>query len=196
MLNDYILGIIFSIGYISRGRLIFKNKNKYFLEQIQKVCGNNIYEQKDKNNIQYVLSTKYFNIEKLKSIGWNNRSSDVRKLPELNQYSDFLRAYIELHSRFDYSTRYRNKRKKIKYKALRLRIYGNKVLIKDINKILNMDANTTLKSPQNEKNNKTSCISYTSINEIKSIFQYIEKRPYFNSFWEEIESKLRMPIIV
>ncbi|HBC95517.1 MAG TPA: hypothetical protein DC034_01830, partial [Clostridium sp.] len=80
-MNDYILGIIFSIGYISRGRFIFKNKNKYFLEQIQKVCGNNIYKQKDKKNVQYVLSTKYFDIERLKSIGWNNRNSDIRKLP-------------------------------------------------------------------------------------------------------------------
>jgi hypothetical protein len=196
VLNDYILGIIFSIGYISRGRLIFKNKNKYFLEQIQRICGNNIYKQKDKNNVQYVLSTKYFNIEKLKDIGWSSRNSDIRQLPRLKQYGDFLRAYIELHSRFDYCTRYKNKQKKIKYKSLRLRIYGNKILIREINKILNMDAGTTLKSPQNEKNNKTSCISYTSINEIKSIFRYIEENPCFDSFWKEIENKLIMPVIV
>ena len=192
-LNDYILGIIFSIGYISRGRFIFKNKNKYFLEQIQKVCGNNIYKQKDKKNVQYVLSTKYFDIERLKSIGWNNRNSDIRKLPKLNQYDNFLRAYIELHSRFDYSTRYRNKRKKTKYKALRLRIYGNRVLIIEINEILSTDANIAWKSPQSEKNDKT---AYTSINEIKSIFQYIEEKPCFNAFWNEIENKLRIPIIV
>lgn len=195
-LNDYILGIIFSIGYISRGRFIFKNKNKYFLEQIQKVCGNNIYKQKDKKNVQYVLSTKYFDIERLKSIGWNNRNSDIRKLPKLNQYDNFLRAYIELHSRFDYSTRYRSKRKKTKYKALRLRIYGNRVLIREINEILSTDANIALKSPQSEKNDKTSYIAYTSINEIKSIFQYIEEKPCFNAFWNEIENKLRIPIIV
>jgi hypothetical protein len=70
------------------------------------------------------------------------------------------------------------------------------VLIREINEILSTDANIALKSPQSEKNDKTSYIAYTSINEIKSIFQYIEEKPCFNAFWNEIENKLRIPIIV
>ncbi len=64
--SNYVLGIIFGIGSIAEGRIIFRHKNRYFLEQIQAVCGNTIYEQKNKEKTQYVLKTRAFNIDELK----------------------------------------------------------------------------------------------------------------------------------
>lgn len=193
-MDNYILGIIFSIGSISEGRLIFRHKCKYFLEQIQVLCKNKIYEQDGRTGMQYVLKTRYFNIDELRSIGWTDRNSSVRYLPVLNSYKDFLRAYIELHSTLDYCTKYRYKYKKEKYKALRLRIYGNKEFIEGINSILNVKARVGLKSPQILHNDKTAYIAYTALEEIQSIFTYIKGKLYCTEFWDAIHSKLNEPI--
>ena len=195
-MNNYILGIIFSIGSISEGRLIFRHKHRYFLEQIQILCKNEIYEQINKTKIQYVLKTKHFDIEKLKAIGWTDRNASVRYLPKLDNYRNFMRAYIELHSSLDYSTRYRSKNKKEKYKALRLRIYGNKELINSINSAFHTDAGVKLKSPQIIHNNKTAYIAYTSLGEIETIFTYIKGCPCSKEFWEDIYNKLDKPVII
>lgn len=191
--TGYYLGIIFSIGSISEDRLIFRHKYKYFLEQIQKICGNNIYRQTDKNKIQYVLKTRYFNIDKLKSIGWTARNSDIRFIPKLLDYKDFLRAYIELHSGLGYSIRYKDRQKRIKYKALRLRIYGNEGIINSINNILNIKARVSIKSPQKTSNKKTFYIAYTSLDDIQAIFDYIKGYPCFKDFWIDVLSKLDTP---
>lgn len=191
LMNEYALGIIFSIGSVSEGRLIFRHKSKYFLEQIQALCKNKIYKQDGRTSIQYALKTTYFNIERLRGIGWTDRNSDIRHLPQLNNYKDFLRAYIELHSVLDYCTKYKNKNEK--YKALRLRIYGNKELIREVDDILNVRAGVGLKSPQILHNNKTAYIAYTSLGEIKSIFTYIKGKPCFKEFWKDVESKFNSP---
>lgn len=193
-MNNYILGIIFSIGSVQEGRLVFRHKHRYFLEQVQALCKNQIYEQKSRTGIQYVLKTSYFDIENLRAMGWSGRNSSVRHLPMLKDYRDFLRAYIEIHSTLDYSTRHKNRGEK--YKALRLRIYGNKEMVEDITNTLNTYAGVGLKSPQVLPNNKTAYVAYTSLNEIKGIFAYAEGEPCFEWLWDNIKGKLNNPILL
>mgnify|MGYP000966075934 CR=1 FL=1 len=116
--SNYVLGIIFGIGSITEGRLIFRHKDRYFLEQIQAFCSNTIYKQEKKGKPQYVLKTRVFNIDELKQYGWEERNAEQRNIPILEDYSDFLRAYVELHGSFDYSTRYMSRNKREKYRDL------------------------------------------------------------------------------
>lgn len=194
-MNEYQLGIIFAIGSISQGRMIFRHRDRYFLEQIQELTRNQIYEQQSRTGVQYVLKTRNIDIEDLKHSGWNERNAAERNVPILDDYSDFLRAYIEIHGCLDYSTRYRYRDKRDRYKALRLRIYGNHILISSINRILHEYVGVGLKSVQNVWNGKTACIYYASLKEIQSILYYISGEPCFDGFWKDADKKLRNPIM-
>ena len=113
-------------------------------------------------------------------------------MPVLSDYKDFLRAYIETHSSLDYSTRYKNK----KSKALRLRIYGNKIFLESINNILHDYAYTNLKTIQILSNNKTAILQYTSYAEIKSIYNYLQGEPHNKPLWDNIFEMLNNSIIL
>lgn len=193
--SNYILGIMFGIGSIAEGRIIFRHKDRYFLEQIQIACGNTMYKQEKKGKPQYVLKTREFDIDELKQYGWEERNAEQRNIPTMDDYSDFLRAYIELHGSFDYSTRYMRKDKKEKYKGLRLRIYGNYIIINSINNILHRYVKVNSKTPQLNMNGKTATLYYTSFKEIDTIVNYISGTPCFEELWEDVDAKLRKPVI-
>ncbi len=193
--SNYVLGIIFSIGSIAEGRLIFRHKYRYFLEQIQAICGNTIYEQENKGKPQYVMKTRSFDIDELKQYGWEERNAEQRNIPTLDNCSDFLRAYIELHGALDYSTRYMNRSKRERYRGLRLRIYGNYIIINSINNILHRYVKTNLKTSQLNINGKTAILYYTSFKEIDAIVNYISGTPCFKEFWQDVDMKLKKPVI-
>ena len=131
-------------------------------------------------------------MDQLYEMGWTERNSDIRNIPELVDFKGFLRAYIEIHSALDYSTRH--KRDGSKYKSLRLRIYGNVALVEDINNILNKNASVGIKKVQNLKNEKTSILNYTSLEEIRKIYDYLYGEPCFDLFWDDFRYKLENPI--
>lgn len=197
-ISHYDLGIIWAVGsYNENGRFSFRHKEKHFINRLNGYFTNTIYQQKrSKNKIdeQYVLKTKNLNVYDLYNIGWSERNSDIRdipNLPNLSDYKDFLRAYIELHSTLDYSTRHKNNGDK--YKALRLRIYGNTNLMDSVNKLLSREVRVGIKTIQTLSNHKTSIIYYTSFLEIQNIFNYLYGEPNFNNFWEDINCKLKVP---
>lgn len=198
--NDYyLLGIMWSIGsWLENEKLmVFRHKDKHFLEVISRYFGYEIYEQAVKNYTQYVLKVYNFDIGKLVELGWNGRNADKRELPFLSDYRDFLRAYIELHSGLGYSVRYRRKPRRDKYKALRLRIYGNEHLVEGINKELHKSCRTSLKTIQDTKlNNKTFYVAYTSLAEIERIFNWLwNEKPYNKRYWADVEEKLNKPVL-
>jgi hypothetical protein len=198
-ITDYQLGIIWSIGsWIESegemGVLNFKHQNKYFLEQLQNICNYNIYSQiTPKEKLQHVLKTQMIDIKYLKSISWTERNSNKRDLPELENYCNFIRAYMEIHSGLDYCTCY--DRQKRKYHKLRLRIYGNNILIQSITNILQEHAGIPAKKIQIIHNNKTAYIAYTSYEQIQKIFDYITGDPRCAEYWDDIELKMKKPII-
>jgi len=197
-ISNYELGILWGIGsWIEEDRVfILRHRNKYFLEQIKKYTDSIIYEQKSRTGIQYVLKIFNFDINSLVNLGWSERNSEVRVMPVLDDYKDFLRVYIELHGCLDYSLRYKKKDKSVKYKGLRLRIYGNKGIVEDINRILSEKCGVGVKTIQGVKsNNKTFYVAYASFVEIDRIYNWIFDYPYCKEYWDEVEGKMREPVI-
>jgi hypothetical protein len=191
----YDLGIIWSIGSQNEeSRFSFRFRHPYFLERMNAYFPNTIYSQqrkKSKPEMQYVLKTRDISIEELYNVGWTPQNSEVRDLPKLSSYSDFLRSYIEIHSSLDYSTRYR--KDKSKYKALRLRVYGNVKLLDSLNSILSTEAGTTIKTIQVLKNGITGILYYHSPTEIADIYGYLRGTPSFENYWNDVDQKLKQP---
>lgn len=190
--SNYQLGILFSIGYYiqSESRYIIRHKDKHYIDSIIPLFKTTPYTQSSRTQTQYVLKSSIkFNPSIL--FNWTPHNSDIRDIPILQDYSDFLRAYIEIHSTLDYSIRHT--RHKTKYKVLRLRVYGNKILIQHINDILHQYAATNLKSLQIMSNNKTAILNYTSFSEIESIYNYIYNSPYSPNIWNNINLLLKTP---
>lgn len=190
-ISNYQLGIIWSIGtYLSdENKMVFRHKDRYFLKQLKNLTHNNIYLQSTPNKNYYVLKIPGFDLDYLKDLGWTYRNTNIRYMPTLDDHKDFLRAYIELHSSLDYSKRGTN------IKRLRLRIYGNKILIEELNRIISDLCNVKIKTPQIIHNDKTSILYYQNFREIDNILSYIEGNPYNSNFWNEIENKLNVPEI-
>ena len=189
--TTYQLGIIFSIGSYNKedGRITFRHKDSYFLEQLQTLFPNNIYTQEVHSGKQYAMKS-HVNIETLASINWNARNSYIRELPILENYKDFLRAYLEIHSRFDYCTTYSKNKK---YYRLRLRIYGNFNIIENINSILSVEVKVKKKSIYTTSNKKTSVLCYTNLEEIKEILRYLDGSPSNKLFWDNAYKCLKEP---
>lgn len=195
-LSNYHLGILWSIGTYNQDEQSFtiRHKNKYFLEQLQPYFDSSIYPQKARTGTQYVLKTCLIDIEQLQNLGWTERNANQRDLPILEDYRDFLRAYIELHSSLDYCTGYKRKPRNEKYYRLRLRIYGNKILIQSINRMLNKFVGVGSKKEQSTSNDKTFYIAYTSFEEIQSIYDWATGNLCCNEIWIDIDKKLKEPI--
>lgn len=178
--TTYQLGILWGCSTYAEGKIVLRNRNRYFLEQIQKTVLNKIYEQETKGKIQYVLKFAS-DIEVLNKIGYTSRNADIRIFPEWADM-DFLQAYLEMHSTFSWQTSY-NRNTKQKYYRLRYRIYGNEYLIYGINTMMKEFA-CELKSPQ-KVSGKTYYLSYADRNELLSIVDYyLQKERRCPGFWE------------
>lgn len=126
------------------------------------------------------------------------RNNDVRDMPILDDYRDFIRAYLELHGCLDYSVRYKRKDKSVKYKGLRLRIYGNFKLMENLNKVISRECGVKLKTVQglgSYDNGKTSYLCYTSFEEIDKIYNWVFDVRCCEEYWDEVERKMRKPVI-
>ena len=193
-MDNYTLGIIWSIGSFQDNRFVFRYSDRYFLEQIQKYCNNSIYEQVGTSDkTQYVLKTASITPDDLP--GWTERNSERRDIPMLDDYKDFMRAYFEIHSCLDYCTTYNNfSKNKEKYYRLRLRVYGNYILIQSVNNILAEQCRVKPKSIQYVHNNKTAYVQYTALDEITAIFNWLTGEPYNSKYWQDVDYKLRNPV--
>ena len=191
-ISSYQLGIIWAIGCYTDGRMVLRHKNKYFLEQLQPLFQNKneIYSQISKDNTQYILKSTKFYIDYLQKLGWESRFSKNRSIPILEDYTDFLRGYIECHGTFDYCTAYSSKKK---YYRLRFRLYGNLFLIEQIENILNRDFGLAPKKIQTLQNKKSGYIAYTNLGELHKIMRTFEGEPCLKSFWSRANEKLKNP---
>lgn len=195
-LSNYQLGIFWGIGsYIKKEDVVtFKDRRRHFVESMESITQNTMYEQlTSKGNIQYVLKSYAFDIDSFKENCWSERQAEIRDVPVLDDYKDFLRSYIELHSSLDYSLRY-SRNKKTKWKSLRLTIYGNWKLIDSINNILSSNVGVTLKTPQKASNKITKKLHFTSLKEIESIFNWLtDTKDCYSEYWIDVDFKLRNP---
>jgi hypothetical protein len=195
-MDNYTLGIVWSIGSYQENRFVFRHRDKYYLERINQYCNNTIYQQAGRTGKpQYVLKTGFFSLSDFE--GWTERNSEQRNVPLLDDYKDFLRAYFEIHSCLDYCTAYKNygRKNQQKYYRLRLRIYGNYVLIESLNRILNQECKVGSKKVQyiNINGGKTAYLQYASYDEILTIYNWLIGDPCNKDFWQDIDSKLKIP---
>jgi len=191
-LSNYQKGIFWSIGsYIpSDEAMVFKSKSFHHIKELQEITPcNKIGQLTVKGKPQYVLKSYMYNMEDFKENKWTRRNGEFRYLPVLSCYRDFLRAYIELHSCLDYSIR------KKKQKKLRLRIFGNENIIREINVKL-AQFGVKEKTPQTSYNAKTYILYCTALQEIQLIFNTIyDNENYCPVFWEKVDTLMRKPIL-
>lgn len=194
-LTGYQLGILWAIATFEEndgGYMLFRHREKYFLEQIQPLCRSKIQTSHSQIGMQYRLKVYGFSIDELNEWGWTPRTADTRNVPPLSNYRDFLRAWIEIHSDIGYSAY--PKRKDLQ--KIRFRIYGNHVMMTSISRILHEGVGVGLKKPQSCVNEgKTCSLYYQSATEIKKVLQYVEGEPCFNQFWDEAYEKIKNPVI-
>lgn len=196
--TSYQLGIIFGCGsFITENgtkRFVARHKDRYFLEQIENLfCNNKIGFREIGNKRYYILKSSKFDYDSLIAMNYRSRNNNERYLPVLEDYKDFLRAYVELHGSWDYCTSYK---KRQKYYRLRLRIFGNQSIINEINQVFRDEVGVGLKSLQGVKiNNTTSYIAYTSLSELQAIRDYLYDIPYFEKYWHDVDCKISNPQI-
>lgn len=193
-LTSYHLGIIWAIGsYIeSDTSFVLQHKNLYFLDQISPYLESDPFFNPDGDN--YKLKTNMIDINQLQSMGYSNRNADKRSLPALSEYSDFMRAFLELHGCIDYSTIYSQNRKK-KYNRVRLRIYGNTKMISQTNDIFVDEIGITSHKPQLIHNKKTACLYICCLEEFRRVINYIHGDPFCPEWREKADYFLAHPRI-
>jgi hypothetical protein len=196
-ITPYQLGIIWGLGSYIETEMVFRSEHSYFLEHIQTLTDSEVSIQRSRHKVQYKLKSVMFDTEELKQIGWTERNAEIRDIPvldNLNNYKDFLRAYIEIHSRLTYRI-IKNKKGIKTHKKIRLKIYGNKILIQSINNFLFEFADVPKRNPYISKNNKTATITYIILEQIENVLRFVEGEPYYQKFWDDVQDKLDNPKI-
>lgn len=182
--NTYQLGILWGCGSYVEGKIVLRHKERYFLEQIQPIVGNQIYRQNGRTADQYVLKFRY-DISELEAIRYTRRNDSIRILPECADVY-FLQAYLELHGRFDLQTAYSgSKTRRRKYYKKRLRVFGNYYILQGINVLLAQYCGCTEKTIQKIKaSDKTCYLAYINQTEIADIIQtFGRNNPCFAPLW-------------
>ena len=195
-LCNYDKGIFWGIGSFTDGRIVFRHKDPYFIERMKLYTDNRIYQQESKDKEQNVLKTSDFDCLSFTENGWTARNANERNVPLLVNYKDFIRSYVELHSSLEYSRRYKDHNKTKRYKALKLIIYGNYIMMESFNKILHEEVGVNRKTVRIvSKNNKTASLNFTSLDEIQCIYNYLYDYPNSERFWDMVNLKLQNPLI-
>lgn len=105
---------------------------------------------------------------------------------------DFIRAYLEIHSRVDTIT-IRKPNRNV-YKPPRLRIYANMIFLAELTAILAAEVGTGIKKPQ--QSTKLSEVSgtlyYQSTRELRALFDYLYRPAvkYYDKDYQERFSEI------
>ncbi|MDO5572959.1 MAG: hypothetical protein Q4G60_03155 [bacterium] len=186
--NDYQLGIIFATSSCTENAIVVRHQNKFFLDQVAQSTCNTVYGQIINGKPQYVLKMYSVDIKSLCDIGYGKRNDADRTIPE-SAGIDFLKAYLEIHSRADWQTAYSGDRGK-KYKKVRIRVYGTEKMLGGINSMLNQICGTTIKSLQKTGSDKSFYLSYGNQKEIQDIVNVMDYEPGLTEYWEKIQTML------
>ena len=181
-MNDYCNGIAFATGYIAKEKnaryLVVRNSNPWYVNCIAEETGCTMYKsgyyEKHRVTDQWIVKAR--NIQ------------GIISLSEIQNVSDFCRAYIELHGVLDTSKRKNGKR------GLRLRIYGKEDVIQYINSSLPAKEKK-VQYVQNVIENKyvgqTCAIYYQSRAEIENILRFLDGSPRNSHIWEQWKSVIQ-----
>ncbi|NLL20070.1 MAG: hypothetical protein GX262_13810 [Clostridia bacterium] len=171
----YILGILWGALSKAEQQYIIRHKDIFFLSLVKRHFGIGTVIQKSYSptGVQYRLkisrSSHISSIDAiLTSQGWAGRNNGERPYPS-GSVNDkgFIRAWVELHSSADI---HRTGRKRTPIP--RLRIYGNKILIEEINRIVSANTNLKQRKIQKTSNEITKALYYTG-KSFKTVFEWL-----------------------
>lgn len=195
IVDGYLLGLIWGIGSYSESRITFRHKDKCFIDYVAKQYGITPYQQFSRTNVQWTAKTHKVNIDELIALGWTPRNANERHLPKIDGLNDFLRAYMEIHSRLDCCPAYKRKRPKGgKYYKLRLRIYGNNILLSEIAEYFSHNIHSQVSAIEKTCVEKSGILNYTKYNDIQEILNLISGTPHHKKFWLMADQMMRLPV--
>ena len=150
MMDLYVLGILWSIGSPIEDRypyFMLRHNDRYFLDVIREALNvsTSVFEGESRTGTQYKLKIFNFDLNLLAQYGWQPRVSEQRNYPNISEHRDFIRDYFELHSGLD-KVIFRNRNKQ--RTGTRLRIYGNRYFLEELNKVLSSQVDIAPKRVQ------------------------------------------------
>ena len=181
-ITNYQKGILWGISTINNdNRIVVRHKNRYFIDALG--IDNSVYEQNGHTDIQYVLKFRDKNIlNELIKNGYAARNSDERCIPH-DADIEFIQAWIELHGSCDWQKTKRGRK-------VRLRIYGNKLLISQLNQLMSQLLDVSEKTPQ-KITDKTYMLSFGSQDEIDHICSRFETETIrCDEFWDKLRAMI------
>lgn len=179
-MDGYVLGILWAIGTFTEEEgtryILLRHKERYFLDEVKKELDVTaaIHTVTEKGKTQYRLKVHgYDTPREMERLGWQPRWSEQRGYPNITEHRDFIRAYIEIHSRMDVLTI--RKRDRPPQKQPRLRIYGNRSFLEGLTQVLASEAGIGVKKVQKatEKSVVSGILYYTSAEELRRLMGYL-----------------------
>lgn len=160
----YVLGILWGISTASEDGYLVRHRDRWYVDTVREYLGITARPQRSRSrtDVQWRLKiSRAEDVQVLRSIlehyGWTPRKAPERPYPK-GQIDDrgFIRAWVELHSCAD-TTRTGKRRAP----APRLRIYGNRLLLEEINLLISAGANVRPRKLQRTQNETTAALCYT-----------------------------------
>ncbi len=175
----YILGVLWGVLSKAEDQYIIRHRDIFFPALIKDhfKIGTAIQEGYSRTGIQYRLKiTRGSQVSSFDTIlasqGWASRNNEERPYPAKNVCDKgFIRAWVELHSSAD---TYRTGRKRTP--TPRLRIYGNKILIEEINWIISANTGLKQRKIQNAANETTKILYYVG-KSFKTVLWWLYSNP-------------------
>ena len=169
-IDGRILGILWALGRDDGTYFLIRYKERSLLEEICKYSGlsKQIITGRSQTNIQYRLKLtndirKNILYALIKRHGWSPRNADIRQYPIGDiDHMEFILAYVQIHSTLEFPKG-----------RSRLRIYGNKLMMEEMNDIIPRVFSVARKTPQRIAD-KTYALCYQRESEISELLPGFE----------------------
>ena len=171
----YVLGILWGTATTSGGGYWVRNRDRWYIDTIREYLGVTAegHESYSNTGNQWRLKiTRAADVLTIKTLlerhGWTLRKAPERPYPcgSINDRG-FIRAWMELHSSADIA---RTGRKRTP--APRLRIYGNRFLLEEMNRIIAAGTELPPRALQKTTNETTAALCYTG-KSFRSVVQWL-----------------------
>lgn len=176
----YYYGVAYATGSIinddEKAFLCVRNLDAWYPKCIENISKHKAYQS-------------HYNVARDGKPQWVIKARDIQVLPQLSEIAspaDFIRAYIEIHSVLDLSSR--KSRSGERYKAPRLRIYGNEEILEYIQKNVpaGKKAVQTITNRVGAKyKGETRAVYYQLKSEIIDILKWIDGNPRNEKVWDK-----------
>lgn len=175
---DWAVGFAWGIGTINRKQFYISYNDEVVLNELAETIGK-IYSRKTTKNVLWINLANILP-QTLFSLGWTGRTDKFRKYPQGDiDELEFTRGYCYTKADLGICAS-RNRRKEL-VRRLRLRIYGNKNIVENIDLFLQRTLKTTPKKVYHVRVKKpdgqyTECfqIGYESKKEVLQIAELLQ----------------------